>query len=117
MIKGHETETFELTAEELKLAKELKRHFEAKTKENPVKASTIVEGVNNTYKLEKKFNDVRLRKIINFYRVNGILPIISNSKGYFVSYDIQDINFMVESLEQRAFSIFNSANGLRKFLK
>lgn len=117
MIKGHENETNELTKEELSLAKTLIKHFEAKTKENPVKAVDIVNGVNRTYKLEKKFTDVRLRKIINYYRVNAILPIMSNSKGYYVTDDISEINNMIESLEQRAFSIFNSANGLRKFLK
>jgi hypothetical protein len=85
MIKGHENLTNELSEEELNIAKAIIPHLKKKTKENPVKSKDIVSGINSHYKLKKKFTDVRLRKIINYYRSNAILPVISNSNGYYVS--------------------------------
>ena len=117
MIKGHERETFELNKEELWLSNELVDSFKKRGKSNPIKASEIVRSVNTFYPdLKNKFTEVRLRKIINHYRVNSILPIISTSKGYFVSYDKIDVSDMVTSLTQRADSILNCVNGLKSFL-
>lgn len=116
MIKGHENITSELTSEELWLANDMIRFFMNKTKQNPVKSIQIVIGINKHYTLKKRFTDVRLRKIINYYRVNAILPIISNSNGYYVSYDPADIDEMVQSLTQRAGSIIDCAFGMKKIL-
>lgn len=114
MINGHENNTYELNSEELWLANEIIKYFKTKTKENPVKSIQIVTGVNKHYSLKKRFTDVRLRKIINYYRVNSILPVISNSNGYYVSYDEKEIEAMVESLSQRAGSILDCAIGLKR---
>lgn len=116
MIKGHENVTHELNSEELWLANEIIKFFKTKTKENPVKSITIVTGVNKHYSLKRRFTDVRLRKIINYYRVNSILPVISNSNGYYVSYDESDIEEMIESLSQRAGSILDCAIGLKRII-
>ena len=116
MVLGHEEETYELTPEEFNLAKTLIKHFKGRKKDNPVKANEIVDGVNRVYKLEKKFTDVRLRKIVNFYRCNQVLPIISSSKGYYVTDDHDEIKNMVKSLNNRANSILKSAKGLEVFL-
>ena len=117
MITGFENVTHELNAEELKLATALIQHFKKKTKSNPVTAKEIVEGVNKTYKLSFKFTDVRLRKIINYYRTNAIMPILSNSNGYYVSYDINEIRECNKSMTQRATSIFDCVYGLEKIIK
>ena len=117
MIQGFENITHELNAEELKLATALIQHFKKKNKSNPVTAKEIVEGVNKTYKLSFKFTDVRLRKIINYYRTNAILPILSNSNGYYVSYDITEIRNNIDSLTQRATSILDCVYGLEKIIK
>ena len=117
MINGHESITFELSDKEIKLAHKLIGHFKNRTKENPVKSNEIVAGVNRVFNMEKKFTDVRLRKIINYYRVNSIIPIISTSKGYYVSYDKQEIVDMINSLDQRASSILNCSKGLNKFIQ
>lgn len=116
MIIGHENITSELTSEELWLANDMIRFFKNKTKQNPVKSIQIVVGINKHYSLKKRFTDVRLRKIINYYRVNSILPVISNSNGYYVSYDPEDIEEMVQSLTQRAGSIIDCAFGLKRIL-
>lgn len=116
MVSGHENITSELTSEELWLANDMIRFFKNKTKQNPVKSIQIVVGINKHYSLKKRFTDVRLRKIINYYRVNSILPVISNSNGYYVSYDPEDIEEMVQSLTQRAGSIIDCAFGLKRIL-
>lgn len=117
MIKNFEEITHELNAEELQLANALIKHFKARSKEKPVQAKEIVDGVNKVFKLSFKFSDVRLRKIVNYYRVNSIIPILSNSKGYYVSYDITEIRSNIESLTQRATSILDCSFGLEKIIK
>jgi len=116
MILGHEEFTSELTQEEIKLAHDLIKHFGRKTKDNPVKARDIVEGVRNTYKLSFKFDEARLRKIVNYYRVNSIIPILSSKNGYYVSEDPEDIKAMTKSLLQRANSIFDCVIGLDRWM-
>lgn len=116
MIKGHEDITYELTDGELELARKIAPILRLKTKETPVLASVIIEGVNKRMNLETKLNDARLRKIINFYRVNSILPVISTSKGYYVSYEEEDLNNMIQSLTQRANSILDASFGLARIL-
>lgn len=116
MINGHEDVTHELTEQELELATKLIPAFNKRTKDNPIKAPEIVKKVNEMYNPKPKFSEVRLRKIVNYYRSNAIIPIISTSNGYFVSYNPQDINEMVASLSQRATSIYKCAHGLQNFL-
>lgn len=117
MILGHENFTQELNDEELMLANRLVSAFKKRTKDNPVTAPEIVSGVNANVPLTQKFSERRLRKIINYYRVQGILPIISTSKGYYVSYDIKDIEFMITSLSQRANSILEGCYGLQRIIE
>lgn len=117
MIKNFELHTEDLNDEERMLAKKLISAFSKRSKENPVTATEIVFGVNKNIKLTQKFSDRRLRKIINHYRVHGILPIISTSKGYYVSYDENEIEGMVISLSQRANSILEACYGMQRILK
>jgi len=116
MITNHEEETYELTYDELKLAKQLIPAFELRTKENPIIASEIVRRVNLTMNLPFKFSDVRLRKIVNYYRVHSILPVMSCSRGYYVSRDKEEIKTMMVSLQERANSIQRCVDGLNNFL-
>ena len=117
MIIGHEQETYDLTDYEYELAVRLAPFLKTKTKENPVLAKQIIDGVNEKWNLKPKLNDARLRKIINYYRVQSILPIISTSKGYYVSYEEDEINLMIQSLTQRANSIIQASFGMGKLLK
>jgi len=116
MIEGFEKVTSELKEQELELANDLIKHFLTKTKNNKAKASDIVKGVNCHYNLSFKFTEVRLRKIINHYRSNSIIPIISDSEGYFVSYEKEDLEKVIKSLDQRSNSIKRCSSGLKKFL-
>ena len=116
MILGHEDVTYELTEGELEIAKKIAPFLKLKTKENPVLASEIINGVNKNLNLKTKLTDARLRKIINYYRTESILPVISTYKGYFVSYDEKDINDMMQSLCERGNSIIQCSFGLGKIL-
>jgi hypothetical protein len=74
----------------------------------------VVERIKEETTIEiVKINGARLRKMINHMRCNSTLPIISTSKGYYVSYEVEDINEMIISLSQRAEAIEAAANGLR----
>lgn len=117
MVKNFETETQELSKDELLLVQPLIAGLENKTKLTPIKGKDIIQKMNVFCK-EKgliKLNDVRLRKLINHIRSNSLLPVMASSKGYYVSYDKEDILIQAESLNQRANSIINCANGLKKF--
>lgn len=59
------------------------------------------------------FNELKLRKLINFIRMNGLLPVMSSSDGYYISRDPVDILQMAASLESRCYAINEAAKGLR----
>jgi hypothetical protein len=117
MIRGHEEITHDLNEQEYELALRIAPILKGKTKENPVLAIQIINGVNEKWNPKPKFTDARLRKIINYYRVQSILPVISTSKGYYVSYEEDEINGMIQSLTQRANSIIDASFGLGRILK
>lgn len=62
------------------------------------------------------FTGVTLRKMVNVIRKTGALPVMASSKGYWVSYDKDDVQRQVDSMTERANSIKACANGLRTFL-
>ena len=109
----------ELNEEEKKLIPILVQGFKNHSKENPIKASEIITAINSKadiFRLKNKFSEPRLRKICNHIRTNGLLPLIATSVGYYVSYDKEEIANQIKSLLERANSIKNSANGLKKFI-
>jgi hypothetical protein len=118
MITNFEDFTEDLTPDEIALLKPLIKGLETKTKDNPIKAPEIIKlmAVYTKSKGLVSLSEPRLRKLINHIRVNGIIPVIATKKGYYVSYDKQEILDQINSLTERANSILNSANGLNKFL-
>jgi hypothetical protein len=128
MITKFEKETSPLSEEEVKISEILVRNFTQSyqngrfRKENPVTGKTICDKFNSISELslvgiKNGLSEVRLRKIINHIRHMGILPILSSSKGYYVSYDPEDIRLQIESLRDRADAILFSAEGLEGFLR
>lgn len=119
MITNFEDHTTELTKEEIALLPALLKGLSRRAKDDPIHASGIIDGMN-TYiaknGMKTKFTDVRLRKMVNYIRLNGIAPVIATQKGYFISQDPDEIQKQIESLEQRARSQIESANGLRKYI-
>lgn len=118
MIKNFEDITCELTPDENRLIGVIILGLKRKSKANPIKGAEIVAAINGQKEKYgiKQFSEPRLRKIVNFIRSEGILPIMGTSNGYYVSYDPDELNGQIESLTQRADAIMSSANGLKKWI-
>jgi|TARA_Y100001973_G_C5171926_1_gene319620 predicted GTPase len=64
-----------------------------------------------------KVSSVKIRKMINYIRVTGLLPMLcSNSKGYFVG-NVDDTEKTIVSIEERAKSMFAVARALKNQLE
>jgi len=59
------------------------------------------------------FTTQRLQKLVNYIRVNSILPVISTNNGYYFSEDKQDIMEMIMNFEGRIAAMKAAADGLR----
>jgi len=118
MITNFEEITKVMTEDEKKLVPIIIKGLSTKTKDNPIKGADIVNAINENkdkYGI-KVFNEPRLRKIINFIRSEGILPVMGTLNGYYCTKDRTELESQIESLTQRAEAIMTSANGLKKFL-
>ena len=118
MITNFEEITKVMTEDEKILVPVIIKGLSTKTKDNPIKAADIVNAINenkNRYGI-KVFNEPRLRKIINFIRSEGILPVMGTTNGYYITKDRAELESQIESLTQRAEAIMTSANGLKKFI-
>lgn len=119
MITNFEEYTHELSAEEMEILPLVVNGFRHYKKTNPIKAQLIVERMNvflenNGYKI--RLTQPRLRKIVNYIRTNSILPLIATSHGYFTTDCKLTIQEQIISLQERANSIENAVQGLKKFL-
>ena len=117
MLKGFEEKTNSITQQEIELAHRLIEAFKKRTSSNPILAHEICTKVNSTMNIDFKLTEVRLRRIINYYRVNSILPVVSTKKGYYVSYDANEIRSCIDSLTQRINSMLECTYGLERIIK
>lgn len=62
---------------------------------------------------KNSFNPVRLRKLTNHIRVNGIAPLCSDNYGYWITKDPNVIREMILSFENRVASQQAAIKGLR----
>lgn len=115
MITNFEDFTQELSEAEMQILPKMIAGFKNYTINNPIKEPDIVFRFNEKSK-EINLTPARLRKIVNYIRTNGLIPLIATSKGYYVSYEKEIIENQIKSLKQRANSINNCANGLKKFI-
>lgn len=104
MINGFKKETCELTKEELKILELVCKSLAVKIgASKTVTNKKMVEGLAN-YGI--KTSAPRIRKIINYIRVNGLVNnLIATSKGYYVAETKDEILNYIQSLEQRENSI------------
>jgi hypothetical protein len=119
MIVNFEEITQELSEQEKQLLHILIAGFKKRTINNPIKEPELCKNLNSYLhhrEIDVAITGARLRKLVNYIRVNKLLPLIATSNGYFVSYDSEVIQRQIKSLEQRARSIKNCADGLRNFL-
>jgi len=101
MINGFEKETHELNDYEMQLVPKIVKGLLRKIgKNNAITSSEIAKAFKqHGYKLDGP----RLRKIINFIRVNGLAyNLIATSKGYYIGQDEHECMAYIQSLDQRA---------------
>lgn len=117
MIEGFEDFTSELNEKELELIPVMVKAFRKYGKDNPIKAKDIVAKFNESAaSVNIELSGPRLRKMCNYIRTNGLLPLIATSNGYYVSYDKKEIEAQISSLMARSNSIKRCADGLQKIL-
>lgn len=118
MIKGFEQQTCELSDYEINtLLKPIKRGLE--TKIGKSKSITNAEIINAMKFHGYKISSVRLRKIINYIRVNDIVPLlIANGKdGYYIATEKKEVLDYIESLKQREKAISDMRLAIEKQFK
>lgn len=119
MITNFEVITCELSETEKMLLAPLIAGLKRRTKSNPITADEIIPNMNR-YLIEKKadfkLTGARLRKIVNYIRVNHLLPLMATSEGYYTAESVDEIKGQIKSLEERASAIQKAADGLKKFL-
>lgn len=117
MITNFEEITKDLTSDEKKLLPWLIGGFKKITINNPLTAPQILGIINRkkgSYNIKKDLTEPRLRKLINFIRSFGIIPIIGTSKGYYVSYDIEELNKQIQSTDDRIRALQSQNSGMKK---
>jgi hypothetical protein len=120
MITNFESITVELTDDEKTLLEPLIKGFKCHSKVNPITEKKITIAMNtfirNQTDMKILFTGTRLRKFVNYIRVNSLIPLIATNNGYFVSYEKSEIELAVKSLYERSASINSAADGLSQYL-
>lgn len=108
MLKGFEKLTEELKEDELLKVESIVKGLAARVgKKNAISSNIICEKMNLT--------GVRLRKIIHFIRINGLLfGVCSNSRGYYTAANLSELEECNISLKQRIRSQVDVLNELEK---
>jgi len=108
MLTGFEKLTKELNDDELNKVDTIVKGLGARIgKNNAITSSRICDKMNLTA--------VRLRKIIHFIRINGLLfGLCSNSKGYYMASNLDELDECIISLKQRIRSQVDVLNELEK---
>jgi hypothetical protein len=111
-----------LTKEELNIILPMVMRLlrEKSTKNNPLYGARIVDWLN--YKREdigfnSPMTESKLRKCINYIRTNGLLPVIADDNGYYITNDPIVIRDMAASLRRRTASINAAAGGLEELAR
>lgn len=110
MIEGFIEETKELTAEEISIAKDMASRLSRTIgKNNAVTSTKIISHYKDKQGI--KISGARVRKIINFIRVNKLVKnLISTSDGYYVAQTKEEVEKYVLSLNQRIEAITQVRN-------
>jgi len=103
MIKDFEGYTEELSDDELKLVPAFCAGLKSKIgKENAITNKAIQKAFQENEKWNLKIPDARVRKIINYIRVNGLgKGLCASSNGYYVAKNQEELEGYLEGLKQR----------------
>ena len=114
MIPGFEKWTKEMSDSEIRKALELAPIL--REAEGKLKSMEIMKLLNMKI-LNTQQPAARVRKIIHFLRVSGVVPcLISDGGGYWVSSDSEKIQKHIEGLRKRVRSITEVADCLQEQL-
>ena len=108
MINDFENITYELTESELDLIPKILNGLTARNgKDMAVSGTTICQAL--------KIKGARLRKIINYIRVNHLIyGLCSCGKGYYIASTLEELEGCIISLRQRVASQVKVLNALEK---
>ena len=81
------------------------------TKHKTMYGREIVKWCNENLELEANLTEAKLRNIINKLRQQE-LPVLANSQGYWISWDVEEITEVIISLLNRASAINLAKTGL-----
>lgn len=101
MLKGFEKETSELNEYEINVLvpafiEGFKGHYGLK---NSITNKTITQRMKGKF---KGVTDVRVRKVINYLRITGLVPgLIATSSGYYISTCPDEVAKYILSLQGR----------------
>lgn len=99
MIRGFEEQTFDMTSEEIEIAGHVAAYVKGIGKNNPVSAAKLAS-------LFGLHNDVRVRKVINYIRINGLVKgLVANGRGYYSTTDVEELKRYADSLADRIAAI------------
>lgn len=109
MINNFDAETSPLTEDEKRYAMVIAARIKQNIGEKrAVTSQKIMSIMRNDY--HAKISGPRLRKIINYIRLEGlVVNLVASSKGYYVETDPEKISAYVDSLVQRAEAIYTVA--------
>ncbi len=113
MIRGFESYTQPITKKEEKFIVPIVVNVLRKAYQDDKKIKSL-QIAKKVQKAGHSIQEPTVRKIIHYIRVNGLLPVLSSSEGYYISKDISKINACVESLTQRADAIMEVAYALER---
>jgi hypothetical protein len=123
MITNFDKHTEDLTDNEAVYTEDVKRYLEffLRDKKTPVKQTDLCDQMNFKFVSEHGpdvfyITTARLRKYFNYFRVNGVLPLIATSEGCYISREPEEIQKQIVSLEERARQIQRAADGMKKFI-
>ena len=114
MITNFETITQELTEVQKQQANILASILRTTSKKHQFKNKELAFIM--FIKHDIKCNAIQVRKMINHIRSSGTLPVIGTSKGYYISFDQDDIKKAIQGQEERIRQQQRAVNGMKKFI-
>lgn len=118
MLKGFEDYTYELTDYEKTV---LLPAFLKSFNDKRVGAAHAITNKSIVAALKgkgMKISDARVRKVIAYIRVNGLIPgLMATSKGYYITRDSGELENYITSLTGRINAIQAVKNEALKYLK
>lgn len=114
MIQGFEEQTQPLTAKEQQLIQPFIAGLRTKVgKQNAVTSDQIAAGIKMYCGV--KVDGPRIRKIINYIRLNGLVPgLMASSEGYYIATKPEELDEYIESLKGRITAISAVYSSIKK---